>query len=73
MIRKRKVFCNIFASLAKVTVLLEGIDEILWPLDFKNSFTIKSFSQRLYDGGNCPNFRAHTIWNSKAATTVFFA
>jgi len=30
---KEESVCNFFASLAKVKVLLEGTDEIIWPYD----------------------------------------
>ena len=35
--------CRFFASLAEVKVLPEGTDEIIWPYDSTNSFTIKNF------------------------------
>jgi len=45
---------NFFASLVKVKVLLEGIDETIRPYDCNNS--IQSFCHKLCSGGNCPNF-----------------
>jgi len=47
-------FIFLVAILAKMNVLLEGIDKIVWPFDSKSSFTIKS--QRHYNGGNYSQF-----------------
>ena len=40
--------CNFLATLARMNVLPEGIDEIVWPYNPKGSFTIKCFWQRPY-------------------------
>jgi len=64
--------CNFIATLAKINVLRKGIDNIVWPHVPKSSFTIKSFCQKLYDGGNCFDFLVKGHWKSKAATKVCF-
>jgi len=71
MIGKRSV-CILLASIAKVKVLPEDIDEILWPYYSNNSFIIRSLRQRFYDGGNCTNILAKAIWNSETPTKAYF-
>jgi len=64
--------CDFLEALAKINVFLEGIDNIVWPYVPKSTFTIKSFCQKLYAGGNCSDFPVKVIWKSKAQMKVCF-
>jgi len=55
-----------------VKVLSGDIDEILWPYDSNNSFTIKSFYHGLYNGGDCPDSLANAVCKSEAPTKACF-
>jgi len=45
--------CDLLATLAKINVLPEGIDNIVWPCMPKSIVSIESFCQKFYGGGNC--------------------
>ena len=47
-------------------------DELVWPLDSKGSFNIKSFCKAVYDRPLCPGFPSTAIWRSKAPPKAFF-
>jgi len=64
--------CSFLATLAKINVLPEGIDKIVWTCVPNSPFTIKSFSEKLHGGGNCSHFPIKAIWTSKAPTKVCF-
>ena len=68
---KEDSICH-FWQLLQDDALLEGIDKIIWPYDPKSSITIKSFCQRLYDGGNAPDFPVFAISKSEAHMKVCF-
>ena len=57
--------CHLLAILAGMKVKAQVNDELVWPLDSKGSFNIKSFCKAVYDRSLCPDFPSTTIWRSK--------
>ena len=47
-------------------------DEIVWPLNSKGSFKVKSFCSTHFDALDGRDFAAKSIWKSKALTKVCF-
>jgi len=41
--------CNLLAVLAEKKVLSQGNDEIVWPRNFRGSFTVKSFCSTQFE------------------------
>ena len=64
--------CNLLAILAEREVRAQDIDELVWPLDSKGSFTITSLCKAVYDQPLCPGFPSAPIWRSKAPPKVCF-
>ena len=64
--------CNLLTVLANKNVLSQNNDEIVWPFNFKGSFTVKSFcSTQVEDLDGC-DFPAKSIWKPKTPTKVCF-
>ena len=49
----------------------EGEDKIVWSLDSRGIFAVKSLCEKRL-GSNCPSFPAKAIWKSKAPTKARF-
>jgi len=62
----------LLAVLAGKEVLSQGKDEIVWPLNSKGSFSVKSFCSTYFDALDGRDFTAKSIWKSKAPTKVCF-
>jgi len=54
-----------------VDVHPEGENKIVWSLDSRGIFFVKSFCEKML-GSNRPNFPAKAIWKSKAPTKACF-
>jgi len=63
---KEESACNLLATLAAMEVKAQVNDELVWPLDSKGIFSIKSFCRAIYDGPAHSNFPSTAIWRSKA-------
>jgi len=63
--------CSLLALLASKEVLPQGNDVIVWPLDSKGSFSVKSFCSTEVEATSCWDGAAKTIWNSKVSTKAF--
>jgi len=64
--------CNLLAILAVREVKAQVNDELVWPLDPKGSFHIKSFCNAVYNRPLCPGFPLTAIWRSKAPPKACF-
>ena len=64
--------CNLLALLASKEVFPQGNDEIVLPLNYKGSFSLKSFCSTQFEALNGRDFVAKSIWKSKAPTKVCF-
>jgi len=64
--------CNLLAVLAGKEVLSQGKDEIVWPLNSKGSFSVKSFCFKQFEALDGCDFAAKSIWKSEALTKVCF-
>jgi len=64
--------CDLLAILAEREVRAQDIDELVWPLDSKGSFTIKGLCKAVYDRPLCLGFPSAAIWRSKAPPKVCF-
>ena len=53
--------CNLLAILGGMEVKAQVNDELVWPLDSKGSFDIKSFYKAVYDRSLCPGFPSASI------------
>jgi len=62
----------LLALLASKEVLPQGNDVIVWPLNPKGSFSVKSFCSTLVEATSCWDGAAKAIWNSKVPTKAFF-
>ena len=60
------------ALLASKEVLPQGNDVIVWPLDPKGSFSVKSFCSTQVEVTSCWDGAAKAIWNSKVSTKACF-
>ena len=54
--------CNLLAILDAREIKARVNDELLWSLDSKGSFNIKSFCKAVYDRPLCPGFHSTAIW-----------
>ena len=54
--------CNLLAILASREVRDQIKDELVWTLDVKGSFNIKSFCKAVFDRPFCPGFLSAAIW-----------
>jgi len=64
--------CNLLATLAAMEVKAQVNDELVWPLESKVIFSIKSFCKAVYDGPVRSSFPSAAIWRSKAPPQAFF-
>jgi len=64
--------CNLLAILAAREVKAQVNDKLVWPLDPRGSFNIKSFCKVVYDRPLCPGFPSTAIWRSKAPPKACF-
>jgi len=64
--------CNSLAALAGKEVLSQGKDEMVWPLNSKRSFSVKSFCSTQFEALDGCDFVAKSIWKSKVPTKVCF-
>ena len=64
--------CFLLVVLAGKKVLSQGNDEIVWPLNFKGSFSVKSFCFTQFEALDGCDFPTKSIWKSKAPTKVCF-
>ena len=64
--------CNLLAILASREVRDQVKDELIWPLDVKGAFNIKSFCKVVFDRPFGPDFPSTAIWRSNAPPKVCF-
>ena len=72
MIGRKESACNLPATLAVMEVKAQVNDELVWPLDSKGLFNIKSFCRAVYDRLLRSGFPSAAIWRSKAPPKAFF-
>ena len=63
---------SLLSLLASKEVLPRGNDVIVWPLDRKGSFSVKSFCSTQVEATRCWDGAAKAIWNPKVPTKAFF-
>jgi len=64
--------CRLLTLLASKEVLPQGNDVIVWPLDPKGSFFVKSFCSTQVEAMRCRDDGAKAIWNPKVPTKACF-
>jgi len=62
----------LLALLAGKEVLPQGNDVIVWPLNSKGSFSVKSFCSTQVEATICWDVAAKSIWNSRVPTKACF-
>jgi len=70
---KEESILNLLSLLPDLNVDVhpEGEDKIVWSLDFRGIFSVKSLCEKML-GSNLPNFLAKASWKSKAPMKACF-